>query len=133
MFIIGLNSKKSFSFYTSITGWENLKYLYRVCFQKFRGLLCKSSVSKSNTKEWELNQRKIRHGLCWKHGQLQKPLSFFINLSPSGICRRGFLAYFFSSPHFIFVLCESWCVGHIQSLLEDVLQFVEKIYSQMSV
>ena len=43
-----------------------------------------------------------------------------------GYAGGDFLACFSSSPHFIFVLCESWCVGNVRSLLEDVLQFVKK-------
>ena len=121
VFITRISTKNSFIFYTRIIGWENLKYLHRVFFQKFTSLLSKSSVSKSNPEELELNQRKILHGFCWEHGQLQKNISCFSQVSPYEICGRGFYTCFSSSPHFIFVLCESWCVGHVQSLLEYVL------------
>ena len=93
-FITCQSTKTSFIFYTSITGWENLKYIHRVFFQKFTVLLSESSVSKSNPEELELNQRKIRHGFCWEHVRVQKTLSFFSQLSPSGICRRGFKPIF---------------------------------------
>ena len=86
--------KKSFRFYRGITGWENLKYLHRVFFHKFTGLLSESSVSKSDPEELEMNPRKIRHGFCWEHGQIQKPLSVFAHISPYGICRSGFKPIF---------------------------------------
>ena len=132
-FIIGLYIKTSFIFYTSITGWENLKYLHRVCFQKFTVLLSKSSVSKLDLDEMEFNKRKIIHEFWWEHGQLQKPLSFCAPLSPSRIRRRGFKPIFLVVRIFIFVLCESWCVGHVWSLLEVVPQFVTNFDSRMSV
>ena len=57
-------TKTSFIFYTGIASWENLKYLHKVFFQKFIGLLSESSVLKLDPEELELNQRKIRHGFC---------------------------------------------------------------------
>ena len=120
-FITVIPSKTSFKFYTGITGWENLKYIHRVFFQKFTSLLSESLVSKSDPQELELNQRKRRHGFCWEHGLLQKNLSFFAQLSPSRICRRGFKPIFLVVRILFFVLCESWCVGDIRSWLEEVL------------
>ena len=71
-------------------------------FHKFTGLLSESSVSKSDLEELELNQRKRRYGFCWEHGQLQKNISFFSQLSPFGICRRGFKPVFLV-VHILFV------------------------------
>ena len=68
LFITELYSKKSFSFYTGIEFWENLKDLHRVFFQKFTSLLSESSVSKTYSKELTANLEKIRHGFCREHG-----------------------------------------------------------------
>ena len=96
--------KTYFIFYIVIIGQQNLKYLHMLFFHKFTGLLSESSVSKSDPKELELNQRKIRHGFCWEHGQLQKLISFFAHLSPYRICRRGFKPMFLVVRIFIFCL-----------------------------
>ena len=113
-FILGIPSKISFIFYTSITSWENLKYLYKVFFQKFIGLLSQSSISKSDIEALELNQRKIRHGFWQEMVQLQKHISFFAQLSPARICRRDCLRLFFNGPHYFSVLCKSWQIRHIR-------------------
>ena len=31
------------------------------------------------------------HGFCLEHGQLQKPLPYFTDISPLDICRRNFV------------------------------------------
>ena len=58
LFLTGLCSKTSFIFYTVITGWENLKYLYRSFFQKYTILLCESSTSKEYFEEIEIIMEK---------------------------------------------------------------------------
>ena len=82
-------SKLSFIFYTVITGWDNLKDLHKLFFQKFTILLSESLVSKAYYEEFEMVLEKIRHGFCQENGQLQKPLPYFTQLSPLEICMRN--------------------------------------------
>ena len=93
-FITFLYTKTSFIFYTGIIGWDNLKYIYRVFFQKFTCLLSESSVSKSYPKEWELNQRKQINGFCWEHGQLQNLFQFLHNCHHLGYAGGSFKPIF---------------------------------------
>ena len=92
-FKIGIYSKNAFIFNTGITGWDNLKYLHRVFFQKFTSLLSESLVSKEVSEELEVNKRKRRHEFCRAHGQIQKPISYFTHMSPLEIYRRDFETY----------------------------------------
>ena len=110
----GLYSKTSFQFYTGITGWENLKYIHSIFFHKFTGLRSKSSISNSDPRGMKLNHMKRRHGLFQEDFQLQKPFLVFTQLSPAKICRRGCLSLFFNGPQYIYVLCKSWQICHIQ-------------------
>ena len=93
-FITFLYTKTTFIFYIGITGWENLKYLHRVFFQKFRSLLSESSISKSYPEELELDKRKLRHGFCWENVQLQKPL-LFLQIYHHFLYAEGDLSLFF--------------------------------------
>ena len=57
-------------FYTVIIGWENLKDLHKLFFQKSTILLSESSVSKEDFEELEMSLEKIIHGFCQEHGKL---------------------------------------------------------------